>query len=55
LNVGGTKDFPLTHSKFRAFTPEGVAPPIGWPVLLYFHGGQLTWLPAYHASLALIT
>jgi acetyl esterase/lipase len=39
LKVGSTKDFNLSHTDFRAFTPEGQAPEKGWPVFIFFHGG----------------
>jgi hypothetical protein len=39
LPVGETQDIDLTHTKFRAFTPEGASPPNGWPCFIFFHGG----------------
>ena len=41
LIVGKTRDYDLPNTKFRSFTPEGAAPSKGWPVLIYFHGGEL--------------
>ena len=39
--VGKTQDYDLPNTKFRSFTPEGTAPSSqGWPVLIYFHGGE---------------
>jgi len=43
LKVGQTQDFPLTHTKFRAFTPEGTAPAAGWPAFIFYHGGGWTF------------
>ncbi|KAF7314303.1 Abhydrolase-3 domain-containing protein [Mycena kentingensis (nom. inval.)] len=43
LPVGSTQDLDLTHTKFRAFTPEGPAPPHGWPCFIFFHGGGWTF------------
>ncbi|KAF8208812.1 alpha/beta hydrolase fold-domain-containing protein [Mycena galopus ATCC 62051] len=43
LPVGATEDIALTHTKFRAFTPEGPAPPDGWPCFIFFHGGGWTF------------
>lgn len=40
LSVGKVQDFDLTHTKFRAFTPPGDRPTSGWPVFIFFHGGQ---------------
>lgn len=40
LPVGSVKDIPLSHCTMRVFTPEGPAPSEGWPVFLFFHGGQ---------------
>lgn len=45
LKVGQTKDFDLTHTKFRSFTPEGEKPAAGWPVFIFFHGGRLPSSP----------
>jgi acetyl esterase/lipase len=46
LNVGKTQDITVQRRAtegppilIRAFTPKGHAPPAGWPVMLYFHGG----------------
>ena len=39
--VGKTQDYNLQNTKFRSFTPEGAAPSKGWPVLIYFHGGEI--------------
>ncbi|KAK7048249.1 Abhydrolase-3 domain-containing protein [Favolaschia claudopus] len=43
LAVGATEDIDLTHTKFRAFTPEGASPPNGWPCFIFFHGGGWTF------------
>ncbi|KAF7299125.1 Abhydrolase-3 domain-containing protein [Mycena indigotica] len=43
LPVGSTQDIDLTHTKFRAFTPEGSAPANGWPCFIFFHGGGWTF------------
>ena len=45
LKVGGTKDISLGKFKVRVFTPEGDAPEGGWPVFIYFHGGEASWQP----------
>lgn len=54
LPVGSTEDIALTHTKFRAFTPEGDSPANGWPCFIFFHGGMsaaflafLTYLHTY--------
>lgn len=39
LKVGKTKDFDLSFTDMRSFTPEGEAPSDGWPVFIFFHGG----------------
>ena len=45
LVVGKTQDYDLPNTKFRSFTPEGAAPSAqGWPVLIYFHGGEIRYL-----------
>ena len=45
LVVGKTQDYDLPNAKFRSFTPEGTAPSTqGWPVLIYFHGGEIRYL-----------
>ena len=55
LPVGKTEDIDMTHTGFRAFTPEGISPANGWPCFIFFHGGPsssglsvffLTWLQA---------
>ncbi|KAJ7175741.1 alpha/beta hydrolase fold-domain-containing protein [Mycena filopes] len=43
LPVGSTQDIDLTHTKFRAFTPEGTSPASGWPCFIFFHGGGWTF------------
>ncbi|THU97426.1 hypothetical protein K435DRAFT_662798 [Dendrothele bispora CBS 962.96] len=43
LKVGSVKDFEMTHTNFRAFTPEGEVPEKGWPVFIFFHGGGWTF------------
>lgn len=40
LQVGSIKDLSLSHCMMRIFTPEGEAPAEGWPILLFFHGGE---------------
>jgi len=39
LKVGDVKDISLSHCAMRVFTPEGLKPPDGWPVFIFFHGG----------------
>lgn len=46
LPVGKTEDFAIQRKEtegpdvmVRTFTPEGVKPPNGWPVMIYYHGG----------------
>ncbi|KAG4421608.1 hypothetical protein IFR04_005227 [Cadophora malorum] len=39
IPVGSTRDINLGLFKVRAFTPTGEKPEVGWPVLLWFHGG----------------
>ncbi|KAJ6508935.1 alpha/beta hydrolase fold-domain-containing protein [Mycena sanguinolenta] len=43
LPVGATEDIDLTHTKFRAFTPQGPSPTNGWPCFIFFHGGGWTF------------
>ena len=38
--VGSIKDYSLTHCKVRALVPKGEAPPGGWPVYIWYHGGE---------------
>lgn len=45
LVVAKTQDFDLKYTKFRAFTPEGTAPEAGWPIFIFFHGGQRHIVP----------
>src|ERR1700761_2200097 len=37
LPVGKTEDIDMTHTGFRAFTPEGISPANGWPCFIFFH------------------
>ena len=41
VDVGSTRDFEVGEFRVRVFTPKGSAPEGGWPVLLWFHGGEL--------------
>lgn len=34
------KDYPLSHTSVRSFTPKGTPPTEGWPVFLFYHGGK---------------
>lgn len=40
LKVGSVNDYDLSKCQVRVFTPEGEAPSQGWPVFLFFHGGE---------------
>lgn len=40
LKVAAVKDFKLTHTSVRTFTPFGTAPEKGWPAFVFFHGGE---------------
>jgi acetyl esterase/lipase len=42
LDVALTKDFPLSQTSVRTFTPHGSPPSTGWPVFIFFHGGGWT-------------
>ncbi|CCL99045.1 uncharacterized protein FIBRA_01054 [Fibroporia radiculosa] len=42
LKVGDVQDLSLSKCAVRVFTPEGSAPQDGWPVYLFFHGGEPT-------------
>ncbi|TFL03715.1 alpha/beta hydrolase fold-domain-containing protein [Pterulicium gracile] len=42
LKVAAVKDFKLTHTSVRTFTPFGTAPEKGWPAFVFFHGGGWT-------------
>ncbi|OIW32646.1 hypothetical protein CONLIGDRAFT_653236 [Coniochaeta ligniaria NRRL 30616] len=37
--VGSVRDLDLGDYDIRIFTPAGEAPPDGWPVFIWFHGG----------------
>ena len=39
LEVGKVQDYDLAYTNFRTFTPLGEAPPKGWPLFIFFHGG----------------
>jgi hypothetical protein len=39
--VGEEHDFDLLHAKIHTWTPDGVAPRAGWPILIFFHGGTM--------------
>jgi len=40
LPVGSIVDYNLSKCKIRVFTPEGEPPTDGWPVFIFFHGGE---------------
>lgn len=40
LPVGSIVDYDLSKCKIRVFTPEGEPPADGWPVFIFFHGGE---------------
>ena len=40
LTVGSIRDVQLANCTVRVFTPEGTAPEGGWPVFIFFHGGN---------------
>ena len=40
LPVGSIVDYNLSKCKIRVFTPEGESPADGWPVFIFFHGGE---------------
>jgi acetyl esterase/lipase len=42
LEVGGVKDYDLSKTKVRVFTPKGSPPASGWPVYCWYHGGGWT-------------
>ena len=46
LEVGKVQDFDLDQTKIRAFSPPGEAPASGWPLFIFFHGGEFspTWI-----------
>lgn len=52
LKVRAVKDFSLSHCQMRTFTPDGSLPLNGWPVFIFFHGGQddLSWLSGNECS-----
>ncbi|KIJ21785.1 hypothetical protein PAXINDRAFT_65117 [Paxillus involutus ATCC 200175] len=43
LKVGSVKDYDLSKTKVRVFTPEGTPPESGWPVYCWYHGGQCSY------------
>jgi acetyl esterase/lipase len=40
LEVSSTKDYNISKARLRVFTPKGERPVGGWPVFIWFHGGQ---------------
>lgn len=38
--VGSIRDFDLSKTNVRVFTPKGDQPANGWPVFIWFHGGS---------------
>lgn len=40
LPVGSIVDYNLSKCKIRVFTSEGEPPTDGWPVFIFFHGGE---------------
>lgn len=40
VDVGSTRDFEVGEFRVRAFTPEGSPTEGGWPILVWFHGGE---------------
>ena len=40
LKVGSVRDIAMSKCTVRVFTPEGAAPSSGWPVFIFFHGGE---------------
>lgn len=40
LPVWSIVDYGLSKCKIRVFTPEGESPTDGWPVFIFFHGGE---------------
>ena len=40
LKVGSVRDVQLSKCAVRVFTPEGTAPANGWPVFIFYHGGE---------------
>lgn len=46
LKVGKVSEYELKKGgygrKMRAYTPPGQPPTTGWPVILYFHGGDFS-------------
>jgi len=38
--VGSIRDFALSKTTIRTFTPKSERPPNGWPVLIWLHGGS---------------
>jgi acetyl esterase/lipase len=43
VKVGSVRDFDFGgHEQIRIFTPEGLRPENGWPVLVWYHGGGWT-------------
>ena len=49
LDVGLIEDISLSKCQMRVFWPEdpSKAPPEGWPVFLFFHGGEDTFFLSY--------
>jgi acetyl esterase/lipase len=41
VKVGHVRDINVGNFQLRIYTPEGVPPTAGWPVLLGYHGGKV--------------
>lgn len=48
--VGLIRDFTLSKTNVRAFTPKGDRPSDGWPVFIWLHGGSLANKSRYLAN-----
>jgi hypothetical protein len=40
LDVGSTRDITLTRCNIRVFTPPCPRPSQGWPIFIFYHGGD---------------
>jgi hypothetical protein len=43
LNVGSTRDITLSRCKIRVFTPPCLRPSQGWPIFVFYHGGDASF------------
>lgn len=45
LDVGSVRDYDISKTKVRVFTPKGLPLESGWPVYCWYHGGKYLLQP----------